>query len=202
MTSHEPGNDHSTRYPAADAPRRKFLRVGAVSAAAVAALLASRESPATSRDGGINQSELSDHIRELKAREEIKELRAKYCWYATRADAKSYRELFTSDCVFEYRRAGKRQVFEGRDAISAIVADISPGTVTPIVGNHTIVLDGNEASGTCAARNTIRGEDGESVTVTGFYHDKFQCENGRWRFSERRWFTYSPEYEDNEVPMV
>ena len=103
--------------------------------------------------------------------------------------------------MFEYKVDGKRQLFKGRDAISAIVAAITPGTVTPIIGNHTIVFNGNAASGTCAARNTIRGEGGTSVTVTGFYEDKFRYEHGRWRFSARRWFTYSPEYEENEVPL-
>ncbi len=193
MTKH-PSNDNRTASGLGpDGLRRKFLRVGALSSAAIASLLAGRGSSAAEGD------DLADQVRELKAREEIKELRAQYCWYATRADAKSYAELFTSDCVFEYKVDGKRQMFKGRDAISAIVAAIAPGTVTPIIGNHTITLEGNEASGTCAARNTIRSEDGTLATVTGFYEDKFRYEQGRWRFAARRWFTYSPEYEENEV---
>lgn len=193
MTRHPSNDDHTASNLGPDGLRRKFLRAGALSSAAIASLLAGRSSLAAEGD------DLADQVRELKAREEIKELRAQYCWYATRADAKSYAELFTSDCVFEYKVDGTRQLFKGRDAIAAIVASITPGTVTPIIGNHTIVLDGNEASGTCAARNTIRSEGSTSVTVTGFYDDKFRYEYGRWRFSARRWFTYSPEYEDNEV---
>lgn len=182
-----------------DGIRRKFLQAGAVSVAAVASLISGGDkATAKSADEGA----FSDQLRELQAREEIKELRAKYCWYATRSDAESYRTLFTEDCRFEYKVDGERRWFEGPDAISAIVAAISPGTVTPIIGNHTIVIDGDEAAGTCAARNTIRGPDGTSVTVSGFYSDRFRFEEGRWKFLERRWFTYSPEYEENDQPLI
>lgn len=216
MTRHPSKDIHPERGAAPDGFRRGLLRASAVSVAAVASLFAGRglavaESADGSRGSGdgtakgerkTDRGDLPDRIRELEAREAIKELRAHYCWYATRADAESYAELFTADCVFEYKRDGERRRFEGRHAISEIITAITPGTVTPVIGNHTIVLDGNEATGTCAARNTIRGDDGTAQDVVGFYHDRFRYEDGRWRFSERRWFTYSPEYEENEIALV
>lgn len=216
MTRAKKNQYHTKRFHALVSSRRELLRIGALATAVLAPLTSVyARANAKSRDplevsdkrmgketSGLNNDDLQLQIHELRAREEIKELRAKYCWYATRADTESYAKLFTSDCSFEYKTDGKRRVFEGRAALSAIVAAIAPGTVTPIIGNHTIVIDGHEAVGTCAARNTIKGADGKSLTVVGFYDDKFRYEEGRWLFSERRWFTYSPEYEENNVLLV
>ena len=198
---------------AAGEARRGFLgSVGVAVAAAVAILGGNRLAAASGVDrsseaaalGGASRPtadyrSLLATVQEMQAREAIKELRALYCWHATRADAQRFGELFTADCTFEYQVEGQRRWFKGRRAVSDIVATITPGTVTPVVSNHIIQIAGDEAHGTCAMRNTIL-RDGVSVSEVGFYADQLRCEAGRWRFTERRWFTYSPVYEKNDVP--
>lgn len=142
MARHLSEDEQTGRGAVPDGIRRRLLHAGALSVAAVAALLSGREPQAAESGGGeAGQKDLSGQIRDLQSREEIKELRAQYCWYATRANAESYRALFTQDCRFEYKVDGERRWFEGPQSISDIVAAIAPGTVTPVIGNHTIVID-------------------------------------------------------------
>ena len=70
MTRHPSNKDHTASNLGPDGLRRRILRVGALSSAAIASLLAGRASSAAGGD------DLAEQVRELRAREEIKELRA------------------------------------------------------------------------------------------------------------------------------
>ena len=136
------------------------------------------------------QSDLETRIALLESREEIKELTARYCWHVVRGEGRAVSELYVPDGAFEIPSEGKRLRFEGREAIANRLAALTPAKEVPIVACHIIEIDGDEASATCAMRNT----PASGTLLVGFYYDKFRRENGKWYFAERRWFTYVPNF--------
>lgn len=133
-------------------------------------------------------------LRELAAREEIKELRARYGWHAARGDYDRVAELFTPAGLFEATADGRRSAHRGREAIRAYLAgSIAPGVVFPMIHNEIITIDGDQAFGTCAmqSRSPLPGQPGFS----GYYHDRAEVCDGRWLFAERRFFFYTPTFE-------
>jgi hypothetical protein len=133
-------------------------------------------------------------LHNLEAEREIKELRAKYCWYATRSDSVAVSELFTEDCRFETPAAtpdGPRRWIEGGRPAMKTMMDGTAGKVVPLVTNHYIVVDGDAAKGTCAMESAASPVPGMS-SILCYYLDKFRRVDGRWLFSERRLFFYRP----------
>jgi ketosteroid isomerase-like protein len=158
-----------------------------------------------SRDDSLTREQnisLADRIRTLEMIEEIKKLRARYCWHATRGDARALSDLFMPDGVFEVPEGDQRRELVGREVIyQMLAATLWRGMVSPVVGNHIIVIDGDQASGTCAMRNTIRGKDGNSNQVVGIYDDRLSYRRSQWFFSKRRYFTYDPQLEPPDISI-
>ncbi len=92
----------------------------------------------------------------LESREQIKELRAIYGWHAARGDAQSIANLFTEDGVFECLAGGRKRIrSQGRNAIARFIAagNTSPAFVLPMIHNDIIVIEGDNAHGSCAMEN-------------------------------------------------
>ena len=139
---------------------------------------------------------IEQRIDVLESREAIKELRAKYAWYAARADAAGMSSLFTENGVFEVKIRTGRVRSEGRQAIYELLSQNNSGTptvVVPLVHNHVIIIDGDKAHGTCAMEHP--GSTKNPNGYSGYYLETFRRENNRWLFSERRYLLYSPVYE-------
>lgn len=132
----------------------------------------------------------------LESREQIKELRAQYAWHAARGKIKEVVALFTEDAIFESWAKDQRHFIRGRTELEALMmaADMKrPCTVVPLIHNDIIEIDGDHASGTCVMQTPV-GPDGTDG-FTGYYHDVMRREQGRWLFSERRFYLYLPFYE-------
>ena len=142
----------------------------------------------------MGDQELTRRLEELATREALKELRARYCWYASRGDYERMTQLYTPDGVFEFMAEGKRLAFRGHDGIRECLRKTThPGLVFPMVHNDVLVITGAEAVGTCGmeARTTSK----EMPAFSGYYHDRFRRIEGQWFFAERRFFRYWPAFE-------
>jgi hypothetical protein len=144
-------------------------------------------------------SDLESRVSELESYNEITELRSTYCWYAARGDVSPIMELFTDDLQFVGPAdvQGRRRTVNGRqELLSYFQAGIGkPGLVVPLVVNHVIEINGDEAHGTCAMDSPVTpGPDGRpgGAASVFYYQDRFKRVNGRWLFSYRKLSLYQP----------
>jgi hypothetical protein len=138
---------------------------------------------------------------EVLAREHMKELRAKYCWYVSRGDYERIAELYTPDGVFDFELQGKRHALTGTQGIiEGLRTRIEAGAIFPKVYNHVLfVLSPTEGIGTCAMEaHTTRAD---RPPFGGYYHDRFRVYEGKWLFSERRFFRYWPDFERSGLDL-
>jgi hypothetical protein len=144
----------------------------------------------------VDQKSLEQRIALIEARDAIRELRARYGWHAARGDFAGVAGLFAPDGVFEFSMPSGRQRLSSRAAISAALSGLfKPVAVMPMIHNEIINVDGDQAWGTCAMESRVAPNyDGGFV---GYYHDRARRFDDGWLFTERRWFLYSPVFEDS-----
>ena len=128
---------------------------------------------------------LEEKIALLADREDIRDLIATYALRA--AHGVSMADLFTDDGVFVTHVPGEtaREV-RGREALNRYYRELAaaPRHPMPMVHNHLISIDGDQATGVCSIelRTTVGAT---SMIGSGDYHDSFRREGGRWKFVER-----------------
>jgi len=175
--------------------RRAFLTglIG-IPAAAAAAQGAQAEPKAATGDKPIYEKpfaafqgkSLEQKTQELADREEIRELAARYAHRV--AHGVSAADLFANDGAFITEMPGAPDlVAKGREALDktyAGIAGFGPGNTMPMIHNHLIEITGNEATGICSIelRNSSKGK---SMIGSGYYHDRYRKEDGRWKFVVR-----------------
>ena len=140
-----------------------------------------------------------DGVAEILAREEIKELRIRYCWHVTRSEGEQLAALYVPDGLFEVHNGGSPIRFEGRAAIADGINRTPRGTIFPLIHNQTVRLNGAEATGTAvmiAEAPTLN-----PARWSGYYHDRFRKTDGQWLFVERRWFRYWPTFESSGLDI-
>lgn len=146
-----------------------------------------------------DEFQMKRSLDDLRAREAVRELRARYGWHAARGDYECIVALFTPEGLFEVKHEGQRRQFRGRAAIRGFLnATMVPGMVFPMIHNDIVFIEGDSAYGTCAMES--RSPDGTGG-FSGYYHDKVRLHEGRWLFTERRWFFYSPEFERSGLAL-
>src|SRR5882757_623586 len=111
-------------------------------------------------------------VRDLLARESVKELRALYGWHAARGDYEGVVQLFAPDGVFEALIfESERKIYRGRDEIRGFLKPtMYPGVVFPMIHNDIIRVSGDEAVGSCAMES--RTQQPNLPVFSGYYHDK------------------------------
>lgn len=110
--------------------------------------------------------------------------------YALALDSREWARLrtcFTDDAVANYADGSDR---DGYGAIEATCrAALEPLTASQhLLGNHLVVVNGDEADSTCyfQAQHVKEGLAGGSLyTVAGRYDDRFVRTDGRWRIANR-----------------
>lgn len=141
----------------------------------------------------------------LEAREKVKELRATYAWHAARGQREGIANLFLPDGVFEVNNGEERVRMTGPAEILAFLEKTMwPDMIFPIIHMHVIETDGETATGTCVMEARTKGIPAERYPngFLGYYHDRaVKIADGSWRWAERRWFTYWPEFEDSGLPI-
>ncbi len=148
----------------------------------------------------MSDGNLERRIAEIEAREAVRELRARYGWHAARGQAAEIAALFAPDGIFEFSTREARHRLVGRAAIAAALArHMSPLAVIPLLHNHTVTVKGDEAWGTCAMETRVA--PAYPGGFAGYYHDWARKLEEGWRFTERRWFLYSPVFEDSGLDL-
>jgi len=123
-------------------------------------------------------------LREIADREEIRELAARYAHRIARSQP--VHELFTDDAVFVDRIPGRpvrefRSIETLRAMYAAVPANAPP---LPMIHNHLIDIDGDEATGLCSIELRM-AEGDQSMISSGYYDDIYRRVNGRWKFAMR-----------------
>ena len=126
-------------------------------------------------------------LARLEAKDEIRELTARYCHAVVDGDAQAIVALFCRDGVFRTHTLAPT----GHDALLAFYASgVGGRTHKPFVQNHVIEFqDDDSATGRCSVEIRV-WQDGEAFTQAGPYHDRYRREDGRWRFAERHYVRY------------
>jgi len=130
---------------------------------------------------------LEKRIEALEAKDEIRELTARYCHAVVDGDVEAIVRLFCRDGVFRMRR----KVVSGRDELRAFYGGgVSGQTHKPFIQNNVVALDGDdEADGRCSVEIRIV-EAGVPYTCAGHYLDRYRREEGQWRFANRHFNAY------------
>ncbi len=128
-----------------------------------------------------------DILEKLAAKDEIRELTAKYCHAVVDGDAERIVSLFCPDGVFRSHTLAP----EGHAALLAFYgAGVGEKTHKPFVQNHVIEFeDDANATGRCSVEIRV-WQDDRAYTQSGHYHDRYRKENGQWRFAERHYIRY------------
>lgn len=129
---------------------------------------------------------IEEQVREIADREQIRDLTATYAQRVAHGLANA--DLFTDDGAYIQRRSPDEEpsVVRGRAALDAhyIARPGSAGTATPMIHNHLIAIDGDEARAICSIELRIVGAAGR-IFASGYYRDRLRRENGQWKFVER-----------------
>ncbi|MEE8244933.1 MAG: nuclear transport factor 2 family protein [Pseudomonadales bacterium] len=123
----------------------------------------------------------------IEAKDEIRELTARYCHAVVDGDADAIVELFCEDGVFRSHTLAPKGREELREFYAAGVGGKSH---KPFVQNHVIEIeDETHATGRCSVEIRVL-QDGEAYTQAGHYFDKYRKDDDRWRFVERHYIRY------------
>jgi len=130
---------------------------------------------------------LEDSIAALQAKEEIRELTARYCHAVVDGDAETIVSLFCPDGAFLAHTLAARGQQELRDFYSS---GVGAKTHKPFVQNHVIdLIDSDHAEGRCSVEIRVL-QDCEAYTQAGHYQDKYRKTENAWRFQERNYIRY------------
>jgi ketosteroid isomerase-like protein len=146
-----------------------------------------KEAHLAGTDVSIRGTEAIDRLQ-------IRELVDAYADCADRRDAKGQLSLFTEDThfvVFLDAKSEKPSIeFNRREDLAAVFADLNKYEVTThFMGQSTLVLDGNRATGEtyCIAHHVSASEGKRTLFIASLrYYDVFAKVKGKWLFAERK----------------
>jgi uncharacterized protein (TIGR02246 family) len=121
--------------------------------------------------------------RFVAAERGVRELHALYTDAVLRHDIEAFSQCFTHDG--EWRISGR--VFRGREEIGAGISLILSRFNRVLITFRTPILgfDGDELVGRTYVDEQCAWKSGNTNTNIGRYFERFQQEDGRWRFSWR-----------------
>lgn len=130
---------------------------------------------------------LEERIATLEAKDEIRELTARYCHAVVDGDVDAIVDLFCRDGTFRMRNTS----FTGSDELRGMYAGgVGGRTHKPFIQNHVIELDGpDRATGRCSVEIRIFQDD-KPLTAAGHYIDQYRVEDGRWKLADRFYNAY------------
>ncbi len=137
-------------------------------------------------------NDLEMRIQAIEDRAAIVELTGHYCHMARTGDVAGIVDLFCEDGVME---AGDTRE-QGHDRLLEVYREAFSGLrPLPCVHNHTVVLDGDRATGCCSVEIRMV-QSGEAITAAGHYDDTFRRVGSDWKFAHRNLTLY------HQVPHV
>jgi hypothetical protein len=145
---------------------------------------------------------LEDRVRRLEDIEEIRKLKATYCFLCDAGlEDKNVREELISHFIADARidfGLGPASKFQGREGLEVFFGQVVPGAVSfcmHMVHNAIIEVDGDRATGKWyyEAPTTDAGS-GRAQWMAGTYLEEYVREDGRWKFVsiDTQWKYISP----------
>lgn len=131
---------------------------------------------------------MSDKIRFLLAESGIRQLQARCADSVWRKDFETFGDCFTEDA--EWRIAGK--VLRGRAECVGFLKQMMPRIDRVLMTMYTPILqvgDGTAIGRTYITEKTAR-KDQAAVFPIGIYFDRFELQDGRWRFASHHYQSY------------
>jgi hypothetical protein len=128
---------------------------------------------------------MTDHSRELAAREAIRDIVHRYCRGVDRLDPESMRSAYWPDAIDDHG------VFVGNAwefVEHCMVSHLKWRATMHCVMNHAIEVDegGDTARGEVYNVTYLFGHDGSTIdTWYGRYLDRYECREGEWRIAHR-----------------
>ena len=135
-----------------------------------------------------NKLTVSQRLARLEAVENIRRLKHKYCWYCDQGyDPDGIIGLFTKDGVWDGgpfgRHAGHAEIHKFFSGVSSQI----------VFAAHLVLNELIDVSADCKSAKgewwlimpcTVRTESGteEARWLNGYYHEKYACERGKWKF--------------------
>jgi len=130
-----------------------------------------------------------DALQDYAAREQIKDVKARYCRYLDTRDWDGFAALFTEDAVLDVRQDTGSDPFHGRDAILATVRQaVANAKSSHQVHTPEISFDGPDAADVIwAMQDRVIWEPAKSpiapatgITGYGHYHERYVRQRGLW----------------------
>ncbi|MFN0029340.1 MAG: nuclear transport factor 2 family protein [Acidimicrobiales bacterium] len=132
-------------------------------------------------------SSIEERLATLEAKDEIRELTARYCFAVAEGRAEDIVAMFCEDGVFMMREDRR---FTGQAELRQMYNGAAEGvTPKPYIQNHVIEVNGDNATGRCGVEIRMVRK-GEAYTAAGHYFDTYRKVNGQWLFAERDFRTF------------
>jgi len=134
-----------------------------------------------------------DLPQELKAIDEIRQLKSRYFRFVDTKDWQQLAMVFCRDAIFDTRQASglastaddENYVARGRDAIVAYISQSLQGSSSVHHGHgHEVHIDSaDEAHGIVAMEDLVKWEAPRRASLHGYghYHELYRVEDGAWR---------------------
>jgi ketosteroid isomerase-like protein len=143
-----------------------------------------------------NHMSVEERLKQLEAKDSIKELRANYCYHVDDRNDEAFASLFTEDAVLNFGSAG---TYEGHEELREFVDSVVPehySFIVHMLHNPIIEVDSDAATGRWyfEAPCTSQGRD---MWIQGQYTDEYERVDGEWRFtSVETEFNYVADYDE------
>lgn len=123
-------------------------------------------------------------VEQLMDIENIKKLKAKYCYFMDSGRLDDLAELFTDDgvCEFGPKFGG---TYAGRETIrkffKEVEGGVQPNTVMHAVSNPIIEVDGDSATGKWYLQDYVVKGSEQPLRVLAVYDEQYRRERGEWK---------------------
>lgn len=129
---------------------------------------------------------LEQQMKEVLAREAIRDLPARYCDCVWRDDIDGIAALFTENGSFIAVIGGREMQVDGRAALREMFTTALAMRPRPYIHNHVVDLQGDgRARGRCYLDLRSARNDMEWLGA-GYYHDEYVETPDGWKFQSRR----------------
>ena len=152
-----------------------------------------------------DDTELDRRLTRLEDKQEIRELKYRYCYYFHEMNWDSWKELFAEDAtvVVEREAIGTLEGPDGLDEFAEIVEG-SYQWLIHMVHNPVIEIDGRRATGKWVFEVPAVLEDGTPQWLSGIYDEEYEVVDGEWKYTKVHGsFNYRADYDEgwaDEIP--
>jgi len=143
--------------------------------------------------------DVSRRLYRLEVREELKELRARYCYCVDEQNWEVFPDLFIENPTLDFGGMG---VYEGQEGLDRFAHQFVDGQLSGsahMLSNPILDIDEDAASGRWYVESPITFSDGSGAWRQGWYEDEYRRTDGEWKIAsiEMR-FVYVADYDEED----